>query len=115
MQKLDDRFIETTFGNSNSITADDIPYDESNSVKDKIDAGNSGTTSATGTLSSWTSDSGSYRADFTHSLDQRPVNVQCYDSSWKLIVPKEIELTSTTVVRIWLEDNTTTVNIICNK
>jgi len=115
MKKLDDRFIETTYSNSNSLTADDIPYDASNSVKDKIDASGSGTTSASGTLSSWTSDSGSYRADFTHSLSQRPVNVQCYDSSWKLIVPKDIELTSTSVARIWMEDNTTTINIICIK
>jgi len=37
MKKLDDRFIETTYSNSNSLTADDIPYDENDSVKDKLD------------------------------------------------------------------------------
>jgi len=43
MKKLDDRFIETTFGNDNSLTADDISYDESNSIKDELDSKSSET------------------------------------------------------------------------
>ncbi len=38
MKKTDDRFIETTYAASNSLTADDIAYDASTSTKEAIDS-----------------------------------------------------------------------------
>ncbi len=237
MRKVDDRFIETTYANNNSLTADDVPYDGSNSIKEAIDnAGlgkhtqntDTGTTSATfkmqsgsngaqlknvgsdsaatiyvrnyldnddahlvvknltvngtqtiinsetleiadniitlnsdvttgtptvdagievsrgsetnsavtwdetnnvwkcgvqgseitivrkatASITSWTLDTGKYRADVTHNLGTRPVNVQVYDSSWNQIVPDDIVLTDTNTARIWMPDNTTDVEVI---
>ena len=38
MKKIDDRFIDTTYANPNSLTTDDIQYDASTSAKDAIDS-----------------------------------------------------------------------------
>ena len=49
MKKIDDRFIDFTYANSNSVSGDDVPYDGGDSVKDKIDSVESGAASSSHT------------------------------------------------------------------
>ena len=56
---------------------------------------------------------GPYYADITHDLEARPLHVQCYDTStWKQVIPYDVELTSDTNIRIWMSNNTISLKVI---
>ena len=64
------------------------------------------------TLTSWTSGASGYYGDVGHGLNNQFPLVQAYDASSRTIVdPLLIETVSTSVTRIWMVDNTKTLEI----
>jgi len=65
------------------------------------------------TISSWIISDGNYYCDINiENLKTENIIVMCYNSLNKMIEPLEIEITSSTNVRIWMSTNTETLKVV---